>query len=93
MKKKFTVDELLRIACIRAEQDTEALLDAHSNCPDDPLVATETEYLKQLKAYRMKRWGRTKLEVTMSEMKSVPVQEIFQQGISEFRAPNLGESL
>ena len=56
------VDDLLRLACIYAESDREALVAAYSNMPDDPVAIDAREFLRELRAYRKKRWGKTKLE-------------------------------
>jgi hypothetical protein len=77
--KSLPVDELLRLACVYAECDREEWLRAIAHC-DDAEMNTERErvqaYLTQLRAYRTKRWGRTKLEEAMDGMVSVPVEEI-----------------
>jgi hypothetical protein len=59
------VDELLRLACIYAEQDRIQFIDAMSNCTteeDREIVNREKEYLKELIKYRNMRWGRSKSE-------------------------------
>lgn len=61
MKKCLTVDEMLRLACIYAEQDRESYLEAVKD--SDPEWAEEARrFLEQLRAYRKKRWGKTKIE-------------------------------
>ncbi len=63
--KKLRVDELTRLAFIWAEQDRDAMADAW---PKGSVERAEAlAVLKQLRDYRMKRWGRTRLESILSE--------------------------
>lgn len=79
--KKLPVDELLRLACIYAETDQEE----HARCiahTDDEEDKAKTEaFLKQLRAYRLKRWGKTKLEAAMEKMKPVSIEEAMRRGL------------
>ena len=75
MSKNLLVDELLRLACIYAERDQLEYLDAVS--ASDPEEARKTrDYLKQLREYRMRKWGRTKLEAWIDNATPVLVSEI-----------------
>ncbi len=76
MNKNLPVDELLRLACIYAEQDRESIITAYANMPDDPEAVKAGEFLKQLRVYRRKRWGRTKHEQVLSAGVPTPVSEI-----------------
>lgn len=72
--KKYATSELLRLACIYAEQDRLGLIDAYSGCdsPEDEAMKAEwTEYVKQLRAYRLKRWGKTQFEKIVDEADTV----------------------
>lgn len=64
-KKKLPTSELLRLACLYAEQDRQAWLDSID--ADDPMWGDMREenqqFLAQLRAYRIKRWGKTVGEV------------------------------
>lgn len=64
--KKLSVSELLRLACIYAEQDRIGLLDAYRGCnsPEDVNFKEElTELIKQLRDYRIKRWGKSAIDI------------------------------
>ncbi len=74
-KKKLSVDELLRCACIYAELDREGFVAAHDNMPNDPAAVKARAFLEELRAYRIKRWGKTDLEVIFEETKPVTVEE------------------
>ena len=78
MSKKYTVDELLRLACIYAQQDRETL--AGCCAEDDPAGIEARNLAQQIAAYRLKRWGKTKLESVMETMVNVPVQEFLKRG-------------
>lgn len=74
--KKLPEDELLRLACIYAESDREALVAAYEHMPRDPERKRAERFLKQLRAYRLKRWGQTNLEATMEKMRPVSVADV-----------------
>ncbi len=62
MSAKLSVSELLRLACIWAEQDREAFIMATGRCdsPSDVEAREKAEqFIEQVRAYRRKRWGRT----------------------------------
>lgn len=75
---KYTIDELLRLACIFAERDQEEYLRCVSDSDSDEVEKTK-DYLKQLRSYRMKRWGRTKLEAKLAEAVPMDVREVFKR--------------
>ncbi len=79
MEKKLTVDELLRLACICAESEREEFVAAHSHIPNDPAAEEARKYLKQLRAYRNKRWGRTGLEKMIDEAEPITVAEAIRR--------------
>lgn len=56
----YSVDELTRLAFIWAEQDRAAMIDAWAK--DTPERAKATNQRNQLRAYRLRRWGRTEME-------------------------------
>ena len=71
-------DELLRLACIYAEQDRESYLDAWKDVTDDDAQETKREiraYLKQLRAYRRKRWGQSQSDI-LDKCVRVPINEL-----------------
>ena len=72
--KKLTVDELTRRAFIWAEQDRAAMV----NCwpPVSPERQEAKDECDQLHKYRVKRWGRTKLEAAMDGAVSKDVREM-----------------
>lgn len=69
--KRLTVDELTRLAFIHAESDRQDF----ANCNPEGSVEREEalKFVKQAHAYRMKRWGKTKLEAALENATSVPV--------------------
>lgn len=79
MSKPLPVDELLRIACLHAEQDLAGLIDAYANDPDDSFCREQAEILSQIQAYRKRRWGRTTLENKMDEMEPVKISHILNR--------------
>ena len=65
MSGKLSVSELLRLACLYAEQDRRSWLDAMRNCTgveDADVIQKAETFLAQLQEYRVRRWGKTKLE-------------------------------
>jgi hypothetical protein len=74
---KLSVDELLRLACVFAEMDREEYLRCVANGgPDSPEYVETAEFLKQLRAYRMRRWGKTHVEKAVESGVSVPVNKV-----------------
>lgn len=60
-------DEMLRLACIYAESDRTAYLTSWENCNDAAAKRIKRKtlaFLKKISVYRLKRWGKTKLEST-----------------------------
>ena len=80
---KLSVSELLRLACIYAERDQEELLCAHEHLDDEESERVKQEirdFLAQLRYYRLKRWGKTRLEKWMDDAKPVSIKEYCQGG-------------
>lgn len=69
-------DELLRLACIYAESDRESFIQCHEHMPNDPACKRAVRFLSKLRAYRLKRWGKTALESELDEAKAATVQEV-----------------
>ena len=76
MPKKLPVDELLRLACIYAEQDRRDFLAVYAAMPDDPAAIEAKEYLSQLRAYSRKRWGRQPLDAVLDTMSPMTPADI-----------------
>jgi hypothetical protein len=72
--EKLSVSELLRLACIYAEDDRQGFADAYAK--DTPERAEALDLVRQLRAYRLKRWGKTKLESALESGTPTPVAEI-----------------
>jgi hypothetical protein len=72
--RRLNADELTRLAFVWAEQDRAALADAWPYGSEEHEKA-KSEYL-QLKAYRLKRWGRTQTEAILLKMKTVRVSDL-----------------
>ena len=90
MAKRLKVDELLRLACIYAEQDREEYLRCQpTNDPHYQDIIAETKaFLKQLHAYRMKRWGPSVFEQMMADCRTMTAEEFckFAAGERECQA-------
>ena len=69
-------NELLRLACIYAEQDRQAFIDAYDHMKDDPEYAKTKKFLEELRAYRKKRWGATALETMLAGARSCSINTI-----------------
>ena len=80
---RLSEDELLRLACIYAEQDRDSFIQAHENMPNDPAAKRARSVLKQLHAYRMRRWGATPLEKDLERAESVPFPEAIRRGLGK----------
>lgn len=63
----MSVDELTRLAFIWAEQDRSAMAEAWPAGSKERVKAWA--HVKQLRAYRIKRWGKTKMETIMGTVK------------------------
>lgn len=73
---KMTNDEMLRLACIYAEEDRRAFVDCMAGCTgteDEALKAETMAFVKKLHAYRVKRWGRTANEANLDGAVTVPI--------------------
>ncbi len=71
---KLPVSELLRLACIYAEADRTEFLACNRHDPEQ--FAKTREFLAQLRAYRLKRWGKTRLEQAIEEMTPTPIERL-----------------
>jgi hypothetical protein len=90
MSAKLSVGELLRLACIWAEQDREAFIMATAHCesPSDVEAREKAEqFIQQVRAYRRKRWGRTEGDAAidaLAECESVSPLDIAPGPDSDF---------
>lgn len=73
MSEKLSFDELTRLAFVWAEQDRASLADCWP--PGSNERANSKSQYDQLKAYRLKRWGRTKGD-ELDELQRIPLSEI-----------------
>jgi hypothetical protein len=70
--KKWSVSELLRLACIYAEQDRMAMAEA-----DGGEYGQEAKQLAlAIRKYRIKRWGTTALEEDLKNTTSIDIKDI-----------------
>lgn len=75
MSKRIPIGELLRLACVYAENYQLDFADAVSR--SDPSVAKEArEFVKQLQKYRVGRWGKTTLEKALANGKPMSHDEL-----------------
>jgi hypothetical protein len=75
----MTVDEMLRLACIYAEQDRRGFLDAihGDNSPDGIALQEETrDFIVKLHRYRIKKWGKSKLQKAIDAAPLLPADQI-----------------
>lgn len=63
MAKKRTVNELTRLAFIYAELDRDSM--AKCCQPGDEYGQRQAQLAKEFREYRIKRWGKTQLEVDL----------------------------
>jgi hypothetical protein len=80
--KKIPVDELLRLACIYAEETQREF--ASCNGEGTPEYAEAMEFVGQLHAYRVKRWGKTELEGILEKAVPTDVRKIACRENQEF---------
>lgn len=73
-RKKLSVDELTRLAFVCAERDRVSLADAWPEGTDEREQA-EWQYA-QIRAYRLKRWGRTRGEQELDAVRPVTLAEL-----------------
>jgi bacterioferritin (cytochrome b1) len=76
---KKSVQELIRLALIYAQQDRESYLESIKGCGADYASdKAETEQLiNQFKHLRLKRFGKTRLEAIIERSKPKTLEEIF----------------
>lgn len=87
-RKKLPVDELLRLACVYAERDQDSYADATRDCPDDKEFHDQAvEFVKQIRKYRLRRWGRTRLEQCLETLEPVSIGEIARRGENPGKFP------
>ncbi len=72
--KKLPVRELTRLAFVWAEQDRDSIADCWP--PNSPERAEAENESRQLRAYRMKKWGRTVGDRIGEKCKTVSLSEI-----------------
>lgn len=77
---KLAVSELTRLAFLWAEQDRQGLVEAYPRNSTEPAVVEARNMVNQLRAYRLKRWGRTQHEADMDTAVSVPVSGLRRKG-------------
>ena len=65
-KGDLPINELLRLACIYAESDRRGFLHAIGD-GDDELAKETREFIRQIRAYRDRRWGRTAMEAEIED--------------------------
>ncbi len=85
MADRLSVDQLLRLACVYAEQDRESWLVAMDNCrgmPEDAEAIAKAEaFLAQLRKYRLRRWGKTRLEKALEGAVPVSPAEVIRNSL------------
>lgn len=73
MPKKWTVDEMTRLAFIHAEDDRRSMAEAQG---DNEYGRECTELADAMHAYRTKRWGSTALEDELAKCTLVDVRDL-----------------
>lgn len=72
--KKYPINELIRLAMIDAEGWQTEL--AQANHPGTTERKEAEELAAQYRAYRMRRWGKTRLEAATEKMKPATINEL-----------------
>lgn len=83
-RKPLPVSELLRLACVYAEANEREHLRCIADTGDEDEIAKTRAFIWQIRDYRLRRWGKTRLEAVMDEMKPVPFTEIAKRPNSAF---------
>lgn len=82
MSKKLTIDEMLRLACIYAENDRIAWLSSIDKCEGEYYEKERTEtllFIDAVRTYRIKRWGRTKQDARLQSAKTVNILDLLKR--------------
>lgn len=93
--KKLTLaqrreDDLLRRACLHAESDIEGWLDALRHATDAATVELreeQTAFLKRLKKYRRKRWGLSKVEISLGKIHKCSLMRLLRNTFKRPKRP------
>lgn len=81
-KKLLPVNELLRLACIYAYNDQEEHLRCIADTGDTAEIEKTKAFMAQLRAYRMRRRGQTKLEAAMAELVPASMKILMSRTVS-----------
>lgn len=73
---KRPFDELLRLAFIYAEQDRQSFSECSKG--DDEHGAAAALLAAEFRAYRQKRWGKTRHEVNLENCTTVSIDELHE---------------
>lgn len=87
-KKKYTVDELTRLAFVHAEDDRRSMADAQG---DNEYGREQLELAEAMYRYRMKRWGKTQGEVDLEGCTLVDIRDIAKGPNRKFGKPSTGD--
>lgn len=74
----LSISELLRLACIYAEAFEVEFLTAIKGT-DQELEKETADFIRQLRKYRLKRWGKTKLEVVLDSATAIPAYDMARE--------------
>lgn len=74
MSEKRSVSELLRLACVYAEQDRYG----YSLCDAGEDGKEAAKLAKELRFYREKRWGESKYDKTLREADTINIYDILK---------------
>lgn len=84
--KRWKVDEIICRALADSELHTETWIQAHGGFDvDTEEVQKEIRFLEQLRAYRFKRFGMSRVEQVMSKMKTIELGELQNCPDQEFQ--------
>ena len=81
MTKKWTADQLTRLAFVHGEDDRRAMAEAQGN---NEYGRECSDLADAMHAYRMKRWGRTEMEARTADAKLVDIRDL-PKGDRQFR--------
>ena len=85
-ENEMTVSEMLRLACYYAEESQRDFLAAYAKCdsPEDEALKQKTrEFIEKVRAYRLKRWGKTRKEQLMDDAESISITEFLRRKVGK----------
>ena len=76
---KVSEEELFRLAFLFAEQDRASFVQCYPENSRDPYCVKARRLVKQLREYRLRRWGKTRFETEMETAKTINVAQAIKR--------------